>query len=190
LDVEHEEIVAVLVRYARAVDAKDWELLRTCFTGDATSDYGDIGSWNGVDELVTFMESAHAGMGPTQHLLSNFQIEVEDRRATSLTYVHAVTVLASHPDDWIDTIGAYEDRLRRGADGWQIDHRRFRTTRTLVSPSLTSAPRRASGEHAVTARTGIGGIGPVGRSPVESALRAGLRPTVLDLGSRSLGEET
>ena len=143
MDVEHEEIVAVLVRYTRAIDSKDWELLRTCFTADATSDYGAVGSWSGADDLVTFMELAHAGMGPTQHLLSNFEIDVEGDRATTRTYVHAVTVLASHPDDWIDTIGAYEDRLLRGADGWQIAHRRFRTTRTLVSPSLTPVPRRA-----------------------------------------------
>ena len=34
MDEEREEIVAVLVRYARAIDSKDWELLRTCFTVD------------------------------------------------------------------------------------------------------------------------------------------------------------
>ena len=142
MDVEREEIVAVLVRYARAIDAKDWELLRTCFTDDAVSDYAGIGTWHGADDLVAFMVEAHAGMGPTQHLLTNFQIEVAGDRATSLTYVHAVTVLASHPDDWIDTIGAYEDRLHRGHDGWRIARRSFRTTRTLVSPSLTPGSHR------------------------------------------------
>ena len=88
------------------------------------------------------MAEAHAGMGPTQHLLSNFQVEVGDGRATSLTYVHAVTVLASHPDDWIDTIGTYEDGLDRTAGAWRIARRSFRTTRTVLSPSLTPGPRR------------------------------------------------
>ena len=143
MDEEREEIVAVLVRYARAIDTKDWELLHTCFTADAACDYGPLGSWPGADDLVVFMEEAHAGMGPTQHLLSNFQIEVTGDRASSLTYVHAVTVLASHPDDWIDTIGTYEDRLRRTAGGWRITDRSFRTTRTVLSPSLTPGPRRA-----------------------------------------------
>lgn len=141
MSVDHEEVVALLIRYARAIDAKDWKLLRSCFTDGATSDYGDIGSWRGAGDLVMFMEDAHAGMGPTQHLLSNFQIEVNGDQASSLTYVHSVTVLASHPDDWIDTIGTYEDRLRRGASGWRIAHRTFRTTRTLLSPSLTPKPR-------------------------------------------------
>ncbi len=88
------------------------------------------------------MEDAHAGMGPTQHHLSNFHVEVDGDRASSLAYVHAVTVLASHPDDWIDTVGTYQDRLRCGAQGWQIAHRTFRTTRTLLSPSLTPGSRR------------------------------------------------
>jgi len=141
MGIDQEEIAALLIRYARAIDTKDWKLLRTCFADDAVSDYGDIGSWQGAGDLVAFMEEAHAGMGPTQHLLSNFQIDVIGDQASSLTYVHAVTVLASHPDDWIDTIGTYEDSLRRGADGWRIAHRTFNTTRTLVSPSLTPKPR-------------------------------------------------
>jgi len=139
---DREEIASLLIRYARAIDTKDWDLLRTCFTDDATSDYGDIGSWRGVGDLVMFMTDAHAGMGPTQHLLSNFQIEVNGDQASSLAYVHAVTVLASHPDDWIDTIGIYKDRMVRGTDGWRIADRTFRTTRTVLSPSLTPKPRR------------------------------------------------
>ncbi len=148
MSVDREEIEAVLIRYARAIDTKDWELLRTCFTEDATSDYGDIGSWRGAGDLITFMEDAHAGMGPTQHLLSNFQVEVIGDQASSITYVHAVTVLASHPDDWIDTIGIYEDRLHRGTDGWRIADRTFRTSRAMLSPSLTPRPRRSDAPEA------------------------------------------
>jgi hypothetical protein len=141
MGVDSEEIVALLVRYARAVDTQDWPLLGTCFTDDVRADYGEIGSWRGAGDLIRFMEDAHAGMGPTQHHLSNFQVDVIGERASSIAYVHAVTVLASHPDDWIDTVGRYEDRLLRGPDGWRITDRTFRTTRTMVSPSLA---RRSS----------------------------------------------
>ncbi|MGA2519312.1 MAG: nuclear transport factor 2 family protein [Acidimicrobiales bacterium] len=140
---DREEVVAVLIRYARAVDTKDWELLRTCFTQDATCDYGDIGSWRGADDLVVFMRDAHLGMGPTKHLVTNFQVDVTGERASSLSYVHAVTVLASHPDDWIDTVGSYDDQLHCGPGGWQIARRTFRTTRTMLSPSLTPKARPA-----------------------------------------------
>jgi hypothetical protein len=65
-----------------------------------------------------------------------------DDGATSLAYVHAATVLGSRPDDWIDTVGTYRGRLRGSARGWRIPHRTFRTTRTLLGPSLTPGSRR------------------------------------------------
>jgi hypothetical protein len=139
-----EAITGVLVRYATAIDTKDWPLLRSCFIGDVVADYGDIGTWRGIDDLVGFMDAAHAGMGPTQHLLSNYRIDVDGDLASSVTYVHAVTVLARDPDDWIDTIGVYEDRLVRAEDGWRIAGRTFRTTRTVLSPSLMPSSRRAT----------------------------------------------
>lgn len=143
---DREGIVEVLVRYPRAIDSRDWALFRTCFAEDVRADYGDLGSWQGVGGLTTFMVSAHAGMGPTQHLLSNFVIDIDGDQGRSTTYVHAVTVLSSHPDDWIDTIGIYEDRLRHGTEGWRITDRIFRTTRTILSPSLsTDIPSRPSG---------------------------------------------
>jgi hypothetical protein len=143
MGADDEAVVAVLIRYARAIDTKDWGLLRTCFTKDVVSDYGDIGSWRGVRDLIRFMQDAHAGMGPTQHLLSNFQVAVDGDQATSVAYVQAVTVLASDPQDWIDTIGIYDDQLVRVDDGWRISQRIFRTTRTVLSPSLMPSSRRS-----------------------------------------------
>lgn len=40
------DITDVLLRYATAIDTKDWELFRTCFTDDADADYGEIGQWS------------------------------------------------------------------------------------------------------------------------------------------------
>ncbi len=142
MELDRQRIVDVLVHYARAVDTKDWVLFRTCFADDVAADYGDFGSWRGIDDLTSFMISAHAGMGSTQHLLSNFVIDIDGDHSRSTTYVHAVTVLASNPDDWIDTIGTYEDQLCNGSEGWRITGRTFRTTRTMVSPQLAAGLRR------------------------------------------------
>jgi hypothetical protein len=57
---DHELIGDVLVRYATGIDTKDWPLFRTCFTDDVNADYGDIGVWNGVDEIAEYMAAAHA----------------------------------------------------------------------------------------------------------------------------------
>ncbi len=146
--MERDGIVDVLVRYARAIDTQDWDLFATCFTDDVVADYGDIGSWHGLDSLTAFMVDAHAGMAATQHLLSNFQIETEGDRAESVTYVHAVTVLANHRDDWIDTVGLYEDRLHNGFGGWRVSSRNFRATRTILSPSLAVGRRGPHGPEA------------------------------------------
>ena len=46
-------ITALLNRYARAVDTKDWELYRTVFTDDAVIDYSGAGQIVGTrDEVV------------------------------------------------------------------------------------------------------------------------------------------
>ena len=74
---DEDAIVAVLVRYATAIDTRDWALLRSCFTPDVVADYTDIGSWDGADPLLDFMVEAHAGLSASQHRMSNFVIEVD-----------------------------------------------------------------------------------------------------------------
>jgi hypothetical protein len=44
-------------------------------------------------------------MGYTEQRFFEPSIEVHDDWAPSATYVHAVTVPETDPDDWIDTIG-------------------------------------------------------------------------------------
>lgn len=44
------EITALLHRYARAVDAKDWELYRSVFTDDAYIDYSSAVAGRGLRE--------------------------------------------------------------------------------------------------------------------------------------------
>ena len=132
----------MLVRYTRAIDTRDWDLFRTCFADDVAADYGDIGSWEGVEALTAFMVSAHAGMGRTQHTLSEIVIDIEGEWSRSVASVHAVTELASGPDEWIDTVGTYEDRLHRVTGGWRITGRVFRVTESSLSPALVADGHR------------------------------------------------
>jgi 3-phenylpropionate/cinnamic acid dioxygenase small subunit len=122
-------IERLLVRYATAIDTRDWALLRTCFADGLRADYGDIGTWTSAEELVAFMDAAHVGFGATHHMLTNIVVAVDGERATSRCYVHAVLVLADDPGTWFDTIGQYDDVLTRTADGWRIAERTFRATR-------------------------------------------------------------
>jgi 3-phenylpropionate/cinnamic acid dioxygenase small subunit len=128
-----EAIQQVLLRYSTAIDRRDWDTFRTCFTDDAQSDYGDIGRWSSAEEITAFMAAAHGGFGPTNHMLSNMVIELDGDRATATTYVHAVLTAGHDPEAWFDSVGTYEDTLVRTADGWRIAARTFRMTRMLAS---------------------------------------------------------
>jgi len=125
---DRQEIGDVLIRYATAIDGRDWNLLRGCFTADCAVDYGPVGSWSGVEELVTFMVAAHAGAGHTLHRVTNVVAEVDGDDATARAYVDA---LIMNPDGsgGVTAAGSYADRLVRTADGWQIATRTFTPAR-------------------------------------------------------------
>ena len=72
-----------LTTYARAVDTKDWELYRSCFTDDADIDYTSAGGIRGtLDEIVTWMGSTMVMFDATQHLVSNEMVEIDGDTAT------------------------------------------------------------------------------------------------------------
>jgi len=125
---DNAAIADVVVRYATAIDRRDWDLFRTCFTADCGSDYGPIGGWNDLDGLTQFMIDAHAGMGHTMHRMTNIVTTVEGDSATGRTYVHVVLQLdRNNPGTVYETFGFYDDAFVRAADGWRISQRNFTT---------------------------------------------------------------
>lgn len=131
-----QAVTAVLVRYATAIDTRDWELLGTCFTADCDADYGDIGQWHGARELVTWMADMHDPLGPSMHQLSNIALAPGTHGITSRAYVHGVIVMpdrtaAAHAYGW------YDDDLVEGPTGWQIARRRFTSVFTETHPAMS-----------------------------------------------------
>jgi 3-phenylpropionate/cinnamic acid dioxygenase small subunit len=136
VDPNKAEITELLIRYATGIDAKDWALLRTCWTEDVDADYGDVGHFSGADAITGVMEQLHATMGPTYHRLTNFAIAVDGDRATARSYVHAL--LQAVPDDaasWVEAVGHYDDELVRTADGWRIARRATNIARVSARPA-------------------------------------------------------
>jgi 3-phenylpropionate/cinnamic acid dioxygenase small subunit len=130
---DREQITDVLVRYATAIDTRNWPLLRTCFSADVRADYGDIGVWNGVESITQFMATSHEGMHATNHMMSNIVIELDGDEASAASYVHAVLVLTKAPQQWIDVVGRYDDTFVRTSDGWRIRERTYTLSRFLDS---------------------------------------------------------
>lgn len=112
------EIDALLTRYAKAVDRRDWDLYRTVFTPDARIDYTSAGGpATGVDEMCAWLDDALSQFPATQHLVSNVDIAVDGDTATVEAMFHNPMKM---PDGsaWV-TGGWYHHDLVRTADGWR-----------------------------------------------------------------------
>jgi SnoaL-like domain len=132
LSLEDErEITAVILRYATAIDTRDWPLFRTCFTADARSEYGSFGSWSTSDQLARFMEDAHLNVGPTLHRMSNIVITGDGGHARARTYVDALLMPKQAGGAVNRGIGYYDDDLSKSASGWKISKRIFTSVRIV-----------------------------------------------------------
>ncbi|CDP87493.1 MULTISPECIES: nuclear transport factor 2 family protein [Mycolicibacterium] len=125
---DREDITEVLVRYATGIDRRDWPLFRTVFTDDCVLDYGEIGTWIGVDAVTEFMDQSHAMAGHTMHRLSNHAIAVDGDTATARTYIDGL-IMAQDNNSGVNAIGFYDDELVRTPAGWRIARRRFTAVR-------------------------------------------------------------
>src|SRR3954449_870790 len=62
----------VLYRYAHALDSRDWDLLRTCFTEDAVADYLELGGVNeGREAIVDLCAGVLTGLDASQHMIGS-----------------------------------------------------------------------------------------------------------------------
>lgn len=121
---DEQDVAKILVRYATAIDRRDWELFRTCFTEDVLAEYEGLDPWRSVEEITESMTTSHADMGHTMHQLSNLAITVDGDTATARTYVDAI-LMAVDGKTGLNPRGFYDDELVRTAIGWRITHRRF-----------------------------------------------------------------
>jgi 3-phenylpropionate/cinnamic acid dioxygenase small subunit len=133
---DRQDISEVLLRYATGIDRRDWSLFRTVFTDDCELDYGEVGSWHGVDAVTEFMQQAHAIAGHTMHRLTNQVIAVDGDSAQSRTYVDALIMLPDN-NSGVNAAGFYDDELVRTEQGWQIVRRRFTQVRVAALGGTT-----------------------------------------------------
>jgi hypothetical protein len=128
---ERQPIIAILNRYATCLDSRDWPGLDEVFHPDATARYG--APLNGRPAIVESIRGFLGGCGPSQHLLGNYEIRVEEDQAEAVTKARVIHVGAGERARLTpyEAIGTYKDRLIRAADGWRILHREFDVQITL-----------------------------------------------------------
>lgn len=124
MDEDVAKIHEVLLRYAWAIDFRDWPRLRTCFTDDFVGDYGVAGSWTSGDAITDFMEEGHKPFGQTLHRITNIVAQVDGDRATACSYVDAMLMPLEPGGHIFRAIGFYDDELVKRPD-WRISSRRL-----------------------------------------------------------------
>lgn len=125
---DRQDISDLLVRYATAIDKRQYQLLATVFTAECDVDYGEIGHWHTADAVIEFMDAVHAAAGYTLHRLSNVAVTVEGDHAEARTYLDGL-ILAADNEHGVSAVGFYDDVLARTADGWRITRRQFTAVR-------------------------------------------------------------
>jgi hypothetical protein len=120
------EIVALLDRYAEALDSRRWGLLEQVFAPDVDFDFGEWRARSLVEAVAT-IRTYLDGCGPTQHLLGNYRVEVDGDRARSRVYVRASHLgVGRAAGKSYEMAGEYADELRRTSQGWRSSARRAR----------------------------------------------------------------
>ena len=128
-EADRHAVIDVLNRYAEALDHRDWVLLDDVFLPDATADYG-TGALTGREAIVRSIRDLLGGCGPSQHLLGNYQVTVDEDRARSVCRIRVFHQGAGKKAtlEPFECFGEYHDKLRRATDGWRIAHREMVTT--------------------------------------------------------------
>lgn len=113
------EIRALLNRYARAVDTKDWQLYRSVFTDDAHIDYSSAGAAVGSrDEVADWLAAGFGAIPWTMHYITNVEAAVDGDTATVRAMFYNPMQLPGMAEQSCCG-GYYHHELVRTPEGWR-----------------------------------------------------------------------
>jgi hypothetical protein len=110
--------------YARGVDRRDPELIKSVFHPDAIEDHGTYFCGNAHD-FAERIPAIMAAFTIASHFISNRLFAVEGDYAEGELYLLSTTISAERPDYLYMIGGRYLDRYEKRDDVWKIAHRRL-----------------------------------------------------------------
>jgi|SRR6185312_15617115 len=136
---DRQAIVDLLISYATALDACDFEALGNVYLSDAVAIYDGV-RCDGLDAIKDICKAALVPLTASQHFLGNFHVEVDGDRAQSATYLHAQHFkTGARGRSTYVMAGTYRDRLTRTENGWRIEYRDLEITWTDGNAALVPA---------------------------------------------------
>lgn len=129
--VAKNEIEEVLFRYARGIDRRDWDAVRSCFHPDAVDHHGEF---NGTPSyFIEWVSKRHANVPFSLHFLGNCLIEfIDDNRAAVETYF--IAMQRREGTDY-EVFARYCDLFEKRQDVWRIAARKVVYDSTRTQPS-------------------------------------------------------
>ena len=134
-----DQIQQLKACYFRAIDQKDWPLLRQVFVDDVeidtSDDAGDAGRFSDPDAFIAMLQ-AMLGEAITVHHGHMPEITIDGDAATGVWAMEDhIWFGADGPKLW--GVGWYEETYRRAADGWRIATMRLRRHRVEIDGTQT-----------------------------------------------------
>ena len=114
----------VHLRYCRAIDRRDFELLRTCYHADAEDDHGDF--VGGIDAFIEFCREGTLNFTSTSHHTTNMLVEVSGDVAYAEFYGRAYHRVAAGADGVEKDLAVntrWVDRFEKRQGEWRIAKR-------------------------------------------------------------------
>ncbi|MEX0875804.1 MAG: nuclear transport factor 2 family protein [Actinomycetota bacterium] len=122
--LDRAEIHDAMMRYALAIDLRDYDRIRSCFAPTFEARYGQLGRFTDIDELIGFIKGVEH-FESTTHFLGSQLIEVFGDRA--LTHTPAMIThrekKGEQLEEWMFGGSSYLDEFVRVEDRWKIARR-------------------------------------------------------------------
>ncbi len=127
--VDKSDIQDVILRYARGVDRRAMDMVRSTYHLDAYDDHGDYKG--GIDGLIAWIVARHGDVPQSMHFLGNCLVEfVTDDVALVETYFSRRRVSPKAGEvggmrEVVDaeSLGRYVDRFERRNGEWRVARR-------------------------------------------------------------------
>ncbi len=124
--LDERDIRNVVLRYCRAIDRRQYEMVRECYHPDAIDEHGDFTGT--VDEFLDHVRRVIVAYECTMHFLGNILVDLDPdgRRARCESYAMAMHRIAPTGDrparDHVVGLRYIDDFDRRDGS-WRIAHR-------------------------------------------------------------------
>lgn len=149
LAAERLALSDVIIRYAWAIDTKDFELLHQVFDAQVETDFTSFGGKPVKCSRAEWVDTVRKTVGnldATQHLLGNHQHRIDGDRAHMISYLQAFHRFTGGRGGSDYTIGGHYDiDLVRTAEGWRINRYTLNTTWQTGNRDIIREAARAPG---------------------------------------------